>query len=1075
VSQRVRAALARIWTNTDTVAGAGFLIGDRHLLTCAHVAALASNSSPHANSAPLQPIVLDFPLLDSPSDRLSALVVRWYPVAPNSTGDIAGLLLDGHAPLGAHAIDLVDSDSPWQHVFRTFGFPAGAPAGDWAEGKLRDIQASRWLQIEQDRSTGRRIQRGYSGAPVWVDQLGAAVGMVVAADRSPGDRVAYAIPTQVLMLAWPEAFQRAILPSCPYRGLSSFERSDAEYFFGHEEATTFLIDAIKRRPFVVLSGPSGSGKSSLTMAGVASELHQDQEFAIVRCRPRRQPFEELAEALIAALDPGLSTAAILQESRSLAAGLADGELGRVIERLLSKSRKDSLLIVVDQFEELYTDCRDLSLRGGFLEELFRASGVLNDERGHKLSVLFVVNREYFPVLSELPQYMALEKAAKTFEYVLAEMTSDQLKDVIQKPAQMLGVTFEDGLVERILDDLGSEPGRLPLLQFALTRLWERQDQRRLRHVAYGAIGTVKGALAQYADDVFNGLSEPDRVRAKRIFLQLTQPGGTLDTRRVATPYDLGTDDWELVRFLASKRLIVIDRDPEGAEIAEIAHEALIRGWSRLQEWIGDSRGFRIWQERLRSVISSRESDEEVFLPESALAEAEEWLKLRPNDVTAKEREFIRRSRAMRQPTKRKSVRTNIDSASNRPQVSGRSEAATARTRAGPTVDLGPFLAVHLPELIHLRRHLHAHPELGGFERQTSALVARRLEAVGLRPSLLPPGTGLMCDIGQAAGPVIALCAELDALSVPDDKDVPYRSTVPGICHACGHDVHTTILLGTALALAQHAEALPGRVRVIFQPNSEVERNGSGGSIDVIASLGLKDVVGIFGLHCDPTIEVGELGIWPGLTVPGEDWFEVSLSSSGAESVDLVHLIARVVCDTQATLSQLLGSLASSYIRYDDIEFRRSEDSLLATARARIRATDRKTYEEQNKPLERIVEAVVAPFPSVTYRIDYSRGHPPVLNDTQAAAIMIGAAHADGLSNDALSRYVEHGGDFAWYLEEVPGVMGRLGVRIPDMGTSLRLHTGSFDVDERSIAVGTRVLVMTALRALDAYGPTTLRA
>ncbi|HET6665986.1 MAG TPA: M20/M25/M40 family metallo-hydrolase, partial [Intrasporangium sp.] len=112
-----------------------------------------------------------------------------------------------------------------------------------------------------------------------------------------------------------------------------------------------------------------------------------------------------------------------------------------------------------------------------------------------------------------------------------------------------------------------------------------------------------------------------------------------------------------------------------------------------------------------------------------------------------------------------------------------------------TLDLSAFLATHNPELIHLRRHLHAHPELGKAERQTTALVARRLEAVGLRPRLLSTGTGLICDIGGGEGPTVALRADLDALPLQDEKDVPYRSTVPGVCHACGHDVHTTILLG----------------------------------------------------------------------------------------------------------------------------------------------------------------------------------------------------------------------------------------------------------------------------------------
>ena len=145
-----------------------------------------------------------------------------------------------------------------------------------------------------------------------------------------------------------------------------------------------------------------------------------------------------------------------------------------------------------------------------------------------------------------------------------------------------------------------------------------------------------------------------------------------------------------------------------------------------------------------------------------------------------------------------------------------------------TADLSSFLATHGSELTYLRRHLHQHPELGHAERETTALVARRLEAVGLRPRLLPTGTGLVCDIGGGDGPTIALRADIDALPLQDEKDVPYRSAVAGLCHACGHDLHATIVLGAGLALAERADQLRGRVRLIFQP---AEEKVPGGALD----------------------------------------------------------------------------------------------------------------------------------------------------------------------------------------------------------------------------------------------------
>ena len=174
-------------------------------------------------------------------------------------------------------------------------------------------------------------------------------------------------------------------------------------------------------------------------------------------------------------------------------------------------------------------------------------------------------------------------------------------------------------------------------------------------------------------------------------------------------------------------------------------------------------------------------------------------------------------------------------------------------------ELDAFLAGHEPELIGFRRDLHAHPETGYHEYRTTRRIALRLEAAGLRPAILPKGTGLTVDIGEdtADAPVVALRADIDALPINDEKDVPYRSLSRGACHACGHDVHTAILLGTGLFLARVAavRALPGRVRLIFQPAEEVP----GGAVDVMAAGGIASVDRIFALHCDPRLDVGKIG------------------------------------------------------------------------------------------------------------------------------------------------------------------------------------------------------------------------
>jgi amidohydrolase len=390
-----------------------------------------------------------------------------------------------------------------------------------------------------------------------------------------------------------------------------------------------------------------------------------------------------------------------------------------------------------------------------------------------------------------------------------------------------------------------------------------------------------------------------------------------------------------------------------------------------------------------------------------------------------------------------------------------------------SLDLSAFLATHAQELIHLRRHLHAHPELGKAERQTTALVARRLEAVGLRPRLLPMGTGLVCDIGGGDGPTVALRADIDALPLQDEKDVAYRSTIPGVCHACGHDVHTTVLLGAGLALAQYAGRLPGRVRLIFQPAEEIL---PGGSIDVIGDRVLEGVSVIYALHCDPKLEVGRLGVRVGAITAASDLVEVQLSGPGGHTArphltaDLVYAIARVVTDLPAALSRIVDTRAALNITFGSIESGTVHNAIPTTAVARgtLRVLDRAVWSEAQKLVERVLEATVAPFPQVTHRLDYQRGAPPVVNDETATAIMATAARSAVGDEAVMNSPQSMGGeDFSWYLEEVPGAMARLGVRIS--GTDLDLHAASFDVDERAIAVGVRILVATALQALDHYG------
>ncbi len=227
-------------------------------------------------------------------------------------------------------------------------------------------------------------------------------------------------------------------------------------------------------------------------------------------------------------------------------------------------------------------------------------GAIESARGLReppLVLLLTMRADFMgQALAHRPFADALDEAA----LIMGPMNREELRLAIEQPAEMQGAAFEPGLVERLLDDVGQEPGNLPLLEFALTLLWEAQKDGWLTHSDYEAMGCVEGALATYADQAFAGLEADEQERARQVFVQLVRPGeGTEDTRRMATRAEVGEGNWDLVKHLADKRLVVTGRDAEGRETVEVVHEALIQKWGRFREWMNADRAFRAWQERLR--------------------------------------------------------------------------------------------------------------------------------------------------------------------------------------------------------------------------------------------------------------------------------------------------------------------------------------------------------------------------------------------------------------------------------------------------------------------------------------------
>ena len=369
-----------------------------------------------------------------------------------------------------------------------------------------------------------------------------------------------------------------------------------------------------------------------------------------------------------------------------------------------------------------------------------------------------------------------------------------------------------------------------------------------------------------------------------------------------------------------------------------------------------------------------------------------------------------------------------------------------------------WLASHFDDIVEWRRHLHRHPELGRQEFATTQFVAERLVDAGLNPKMLP-GTGLICDIGPEHRQRIALRADMDALPMDERTGAGYSSTVPNVAHACGHDAHTAILLGTGMALAAAAE-LPVGVRLVFQAAEELM---PGGAIDAIAAGALTGVSRIFALHCDPRLDVGRVAITPGPITSAADSIEISLHSPGGHTSrphltgDLVYGLGALITGLPGVLSRRIDPRHGTVMVWGAVRAGVAANAIpqTGTLAGTVRTASRETWLDLEGIVAEIVSALLAPL-GIEHTLQYHRGVPPVVNEEVSTRIMTHAIEA--LGPDVLADTHQSGGgeDFSWYLEEVPGAMARLGVWSGN-GPQLDLHQPTFDLDERALAVGVRVL------------------
>ncbi len=390
----------------------------------------------------------------------------------------------------------------------------------------------------------------------------------------------------------------------------------------------------------------------------------------------------------------------------------------------------------------------------------------------------------------------------------------------------------------------------------------------------------------------------------------------------------------------------------------------------------------------------------------------------------------------------------------------------------PGAGLGPLwldhtLAAELSGFVDLRRRVHAHPELGRSESATSAVILRSLAADGIAASLLPTGTGVLAEIGSGE-PIIGLRADIDALPIRESTGLPYASTLPDISHACGHDVHLTVLLGAARALARAGE-LPGRVRLIFQPAEEVF---PGGSHDVIAAGALDGLRTVFALHCDPRLQAGRVGLKSGAITSTSDVIELRLFGPGGHTsrphltTDLVYAMGTVITGLPAVLTRRLDPRAAAVLVWGVANAGRvpnaiPRDGLL---RGTLRMMDRRSWDSAESLVRQLIGELLAPT-GAGYELTYSRGVPPVDNDVAATEVLrVAAQRALGAGSVMPVEQSTGAEDFAVFLEHVPGALARLGVW-DGVSPRVDLHSSTFVVDERAIAAGIRLMTHAALAAL----------
>ncbi|MFJ2730488.1 trypsin-like peptidase domain-containing protein [Streptomyces collinus] len=662
------AAVAQVLGADGSVAGASFLVAEDVLVTCAHVVRAAG-------SGPGERVLLSFSCMPG-ADALEGRIEGWR--APEDE-DVAFVRLRRRPP-GAQVLSLGSAEGCGGHRVRSFGFPAQAPRdGHWGVGEVADLLPASAGRGRHLQLTGANdLTTGFSGAPVFDEVTGLVIGMlteITAPDiYARGQGIAYAIPSQVLRELRPELTEQGVVP---YRGLEPFDVAHARWFYGREEAVQQVLAGLARgQRLTLLLGPSGSGKTSLTQAGVlpalaAGELPGSDDWLPVVVRPRQDLLDEWERA-------GLSGAG------------TDGLSAAVDRMLAADPTRQRLLLVIDQFEELLTQssARTPDCRRDVTEQIIEALG-----DHHRLSVLLVMRDDFYPQLAAVAPRL-LEAAMPGVLNVLAVLNRHELHDIVTLPIREAGAHFEPGLPGHIVTDvlaaapetttIGQAPATmLPLVEVALSQLWLRRHEGYLTHDAYQRIGGVTGSLTTWADTALVQLPPHQRPIARRILTALVRPADPVHHTpavRAQVPLrelrdlaaDPGTvpgddgDFGEVLAALTAHRIVITytpdapqDADTSSAQpVAELIHDALIRDWGSLREWVRQDHCFQGWLEQARAARArwAETSDPGDLLTGTALVEGLDWAQKRhlPEEITS----YLTASRQRQQEVLRRSRRLN---------------------------------------------------------------------------------------------------------------------------------------------------------------------------------------------------------------------------------------------------------------------------------------------------------------------------------------------------------------------------------------------------------------------------------